>query len=66
MRTKRQKAYARIMAHESLYKYYDIIMADWHEGDEHWQWVATAPENEIAEWAAAIQQGIKEQEEMGQ
>lgn len=44
----------RVKNSEVLSEYEDIIFADWNEGEEHDEWVATAPESEIAEWAASI------------
>ena len=31
------------------------IMADWPEGDAHWQWVATATVAEIVDWARTVE-----------
>jgi len=28
-------------------------LADWPEGDIHWQWLANAPEGEVRDWVAA-------------
>jgi hypothetical protein len=39
----------RLKAHEPT------IMYEWSEGDEHWQWVATAPIDEIVDWAETVE-----------
>jgi len=39
----------RLVAHES------VIMYDWAEGDEHWQWVISAPVAEIVGWAETVE-----------
>lgn len=35
----------------ALVEYADIILYDWPEGDEHWQWVIDTEEGEILSWA---------------
>lgn len=32
----------------------DTATADWNEGDEHQEWLNTAPAAEIADWVATI------------
>lgn len=49
-----ETAKARVDGSETLGQYSDIILADWNEGDEHLEWVATADESEIVDWAAGI------------
>lgn len=49
-----EQAKQRVDRSERLGQYSDIILADWHEGDEHLEWVATADESEIADWAEGI------------
>ena len=44
----------RIENSEVLAQYEDIIFSDWNEGEEHLEWVATAPESEIEDWAKGI------------
>lgn len=44
-------AAARVDDNPKLAAHRDFILADWPEGDEHWEWVATAPVDEIVDWA---------------
>jgi len=48
------KAQARVNTHPELKAYEGIIMYDWPEGDEHWEWIATAPSGKIVVWAQAV------------
>lgn len=48
-------AQARINETPALQPHTAVIMADWPEGAEHWEWVATAPEAEIVDWAETIE-----------
>ena len=48
-----EQAGRRVQDTPELAAHADFIMADWPEGDAHWQWVATAPVAEIVEWAVA-------------
>jgi hypothetical protein len=41
----------------------DTIFYDWNNWDEHVEWVATAPIEEIIEWAAMVE-GYAERDEM--
>jgi hypothetical protein len=50
----RQTAMERIESSDLLKPYADIIMDDWPSDDTDWQWVATAPEMEIIQWADDI------------
>lgn len=43
----------KVKSSAALNKHYDFIMADWHEGDEHWQWVIDASVEEIVDWVEA-------------
>lgn len=44
-------AKARVEESSALRPYADMLLADWPEGDEHYEWVLTAPEAELIEWA---------------
>ena len=35
----------------TLSLYSEFILADWPEGEDHWQWVVDSDEDEILEWA---------------
>ena len=48
-----REARSRINADEQLAPYADTILADFAEGDDHWQWVIDAPTDEIVAWAKA-------------
>jgi hypothetical protein len=37
-----------------LLPYRETILHEWTEGDDHWQWVITAPVAEIVEWATTV------------
>lgn len=43
-----------------LSKYSEIIMQDFPEGQEHWQWVAQADIGEIVSWAKIIKRQTME------
>jgi hypothetical protein len=47
------EARSRVEADELLAQYAETILADYPEGDEHWQWVIDAPIDEIVAWAKA-------------
>lgn len=47
-------AEARVSAESELAPHAEIIFYDWHEGDNHLQWIATAPVAEIVDWAEAV------------
>jgi len=49
------KAERRVNETPALGPYRDVILYDWPEGDEHWQWVQTAPVAEIVDWAETIE-----------
>lgn len=55
----RKKAQKRLDNNKRLKVYEGIIFSDWPEED-HFEWVATAPEEEIIDWATKM---FKEQEE---
>jgi len=48
------KARNRVNSHPELKTYENVIMHDWPEGNEHWEWVATAPSGEIVDWAQTV------------
>jgi hypothetical protein len=48
-----REACLRVDADEQLAPYADTILADFPEGDDHWQWVIDAPTDEIVAWAKA-------------
>lgn len=56
------RARERVGKTPSLNLVAEIILDDWAEGDEHWEWVATAPEMEIVEWAEVILNGAEGEE----
>ena len=47
------QAKVRVQDTPALAEHADFILADWPEGDDHWQWVATAPVAEVVDWAEA-------------
>lgn len=44
----------RVRRNPALFRLRDVILADWEEGDAHWQWVGTAPAEEIIDWALTV------------
>lgn len=48
-----EKAKVRIENSPKLAAYAGFILADWPGGEEHWQWVCEASEDEILEWVEA-------------
>lgn len=48
-----EAARSRVANDEQLAPFAEFILADWPEGEDHWEWVATAPIAEIIEWVAA-------------
>ena len=51
----RDRAERRVDGSKQLSAHYDTIMADWNEGDEHWQWVLTAKVVDIIGWAETVE-----------
>ncbi len=49
-----EKATKRIDDTPELEQYRDIILYDWPEGEEHWEWVAEAKLEKIVEWCESI------------
>ena len=48
-----EEAKARVEDNPKLSPHADFILADWPEGDDHWEWVVTTPEQEILDWVEA-------------
>ena len=48
-----EKAKARVEDSPKLSVHADFILADWSEGNDHWEWVVTASEKEILDWVEA-------------
>ena len=53
-------AKARVDASPELEAHRDTILYDWPEGEEHWQWVCTAPVAAIVDWAEVVESGVQE------
>jgi len=53
MTTAFDTARERVRNTPKLAPHEEFILADWPEGDEHWQWVAEAPVEEIVSWVEA-------------
>jgi len=51
MATLYDQAVARVDSEPRMAPYRDFILADWPEGDEHWQWVIDTATDEIIDWA---------------
>ena len=49
------KAERRVSDTPELEAHHETIFADWPEGDEHYEWIATAPVAKIVDWAEAIE-----------
>jgi hypothetical protein len=47
------QAKRRVQDTPELAEHEAFILDDWPEGEDHWQWVATAPVAEIVDWAEA-------------
>ena len=48
-----EQARYRVQHTPELAPHEEFILADWPEGDEHWQWVAEARVEEIVSWVEA-------------
>ena len=46
---------ARVRASKELAPLEDTILYDWPEGDQHLQWVLTAPDEEVLDWAQTVE-----------
>ncbi len=44
----------RVEREPDLLPHREVILYEWLEGDEHWQWVIDAPLAEIVEWAESV------------
>lgn len=54
----------RVDAEENLREYLDILIDyQWHNQADHLRWVATAPIEEILDWAEIIRSGEEQEEE---
>ena len=54
-RTAYELAEARVTRDDELNELKSIILhTDWTEGDDHYEWVANAPREEILDWARDI------------
>ena len=45
-----ERASERVAATPELDAHSEHVLYDWPEGDDHWEWVATAPVAEILAW----------------
>lgn len=54
------RAALRVEFSPELSKYSEIIMQDFSEGKEHWEWVAQAEIEEIVSWSKIIKRQIGE------
>lgn len=50
-----EQAEQRVSKSAALSEHKDFILAAWPEGEERWEWVATASEAEILDWAETCQ-----------
>jgi len=48
-----REAESRVLADDRLAPFAETILADYPQGDEHWQWVIDADVGEIIGWAEA-------------
>jgi len=55
-------AVARIDREPALEEYRDIILYDWGNQEEHWQWIASAELAEIVDWCESIRRDEAEDE----
>ena len=60
--TTEESARARVASSTELSAHSAKIWSDWHNMDEHIEWVATAPESDIVEWAELCERDDEEQE----
>ncbi len=44
----------RVERELDLLPHREVILYEWLEGDEHWNWVIDAPVAEIVEWARTV------------
>lgn len=50
-----QQARQRVEASEALKAHKESIFYDWPNWDEHLEWIVSAPESEIIDWAKSIE-----------
>ena len=50
------KADRRVNGTPELEAHRETIFKDWNEGEEHWEWIATAPIAKIVDWAETVEQ----------
>ena len=62
----REDAEARVDATPELEAHRDTILYDWPEGEEHWEWVCTAPVAEIVGWAEVVGEAPEEAVALGE
>lgn len=55
-----QAARYRVEHTPALAPYTDVLLYDWTEGDEHWEWVRTAPIAEIVDWAETVEANVRQ------
>ena len=55
----RLRAHRRVRSSARLREHFDVIFYDWPVGDEHYQWIATAPIAEIVAWAEVVQKAFR-------
>lgn len=48
-----EAAETRVWNDPRLFEHREFILADWPEGEAHWQWVVTAEIGEILDWVSA-------------
>jgi len=59
-------AKARVEAEPELEAHRDTILYDWPEGEEHWEWVCTAPVAEIVGCAKVVGEAPEEAVALGE
>lgn len=50
-----EKMVKRVDKQKELKRHAATILHDWPEGEEHWKWAATAPIQNIIDWAEAVE-----------
>lgn len=50
-----KQARERVANDAALAAHAETIFYDWPEGDEHLEWIATAPISEIVDWAETVE-----------
>ena len=49
-----EQAERRVNSSEALAPHKDFILADWSEGEDHWEWVLKATEKQILDWVQDV------------